>query len=72
MHYPCSFRGGPDFLPFGPGGRVMTDLTHFVHTWKAMERLLVTGKTRAIGVSNFSRIELEQILEKGSVVSLTL
>lgn len=70
MHYPCSFRRGPDLLPFGPDGRMITDPTHFVDTWKAMEKLLITGKTRAIGVSNFSKIELEQVLEKGSVVSL--
>lgn len=70
MHYPCSFRRGPDLLPFGPDDRMITDPTDFVDTWRAMEKLLVTGKTRAIGVSDFSKIELEQVLEKGSVVSV--
>ena len=68
MHYPCAFKRGPDFLPFGSDGKMITDSTHFVDTWKAMEKLLKTGKTRAIGVSNFSKIELEKILEEGSVV----
>ncbi|KAF4458296.1 aldehyde reductase [Fusarium albosuccineum] len=53
MHYPCSFKRGPDLFPTGPD---------------AMEKLLETGKTKAIGVSNFSKIELEQILKHGSVV----
>lgn len=69
MHYPCSFKRGPDFLPFGPDGRMVTETIHFLDTWKAMEKLLATGKVRAIGVSNFSKIELEEILEKGTVVS---
>lgn len=68
MHYPCSFRRGSDFLPFDSNGKMITDPTHFIDTWKAMEKLLKTGKTKAIGVSNFSRIELEQILKEGSVV----
>lgn len=68
MHYPCSFKRGPDLLPFGPDGKMITDPTHFVDTWKAMEGLLHTGKTRAIGVSNFSKIELEQILHHGTIV----
>ena len=69
MHYPCAFKRGPDFLPFGPDGKMITDSTDFVDTWKTMEKLLTTGKTRAIGVSNFSKIELERILKEGTVVS---
>ncbi|KAJ9604352.1 hypothetical protein H2200_011186 [Cladophialophora chaetospira] len=34
----------------------------FVPTWKAMQRLVSNGKTRAIGVSNFSIAELKEIL----------
>ncbi|CAK7235644.1 hypothetical protein SBRCBS47491_009364 [Sporothrix bragantina] len=47
---------------------MVTDPTSFIDTWKAMEKLLKTGKTRAIGVSNFSKSELEVILREGSVV----
>lgn len=71
MHYPCSFKRGPEFEPLGPDGKIITDPTHFLDTWKAMEKLLKTGKTRAIGVSNFSQLEIEEILKHGSVVSNT-
>lgn len=33
-----------------------------------MEKAMKTGKTRAIGISNFSRAELERLLENTSVV----
>lgn len=68
MHYPCSFKRGPDFLPFGPDDKMVTEPTPFLTTWKSMEALLASGKTRAIGVSNFSQRELESILSEGSVV----
>lgn len=68
-HYPCAFRRGPDFMPMGPDGKIIPDSTDFVDTWKAMEKLLLTGKVKAIGVSNFSKLELERILKECSVVS---
>ncbi|KAM5344076.1 hypothetical protein ACJ41O_012613 [Fusarium nematophilum] len=68
MHYPCSFKRGPDLLPFGLDGKMVTDSTPFSDTWKAMEKLLATGKTRAIGVSNFSNVELAQLLRETTVV----
>lgn len=70
MHYPCAFRRGEDLLPFGPDGKIIPDSMPFIETWKAMEKLVATGKTRAIGVSNFSQIELQKILDEGTVVSL--
>lgn len=39
-----------------------------VQTYKAMEKLLSTGKVRAIGVSNFSKAEMERLLANISVV----
>ena len=43
----------------------------FVETWKDMEKLLETGKVRAIGVSNFSVKLLEVLLEEASIVPAT-
>lgn len=38
------------------------DEIFFVETWKAMIQLLQSGKTRHIGVSNFSPAQLEKLL----------
>jgi alcohol dehydrogenase (NADP+) len=40
----------------------------YIDTWKAMEKLIVTGKTKAIGISNFSRTEVEGILKECTIV----
>ncbi|KAI1632093.1 Aldo/keto reductase [Biscogniauxia mediterranea] len=68
MHYPCTFARGPDRFPRDGGGKMILGKTTFVDTWKAMEKLLKTGKTKAIGVSNFSRGELGTLIRECSVV----
>ncbi|HEY2791850.1 MAG TPA: aldo/keto reductase, partial [Micromonosporaceae bacterium] len=40
----------------------------FVETWKAMERMLDTGRVRAIGVSNFHEPHLRRVVAESSVV----
>ena len=40
----------------------------FVDTWKAMEEILKEGKTRAIGVSNFTIPHLKELLRNGKIV----
>jgi diketogulonate reductase-like aldo/keto reductase len=40
----------------------------YVDTYKAMEKLVASGKCRAIGISNFSKAELERLLKETSIV----
>lgn len=70
MHYPCSFKRGPVRFPRedASGEIILADGFDYVDCWKAMEALLSTGKVKAIGMSNFSKGEMENILQKGSVV----
>ena len=68
MHWPSPFKSGPSPFPKDSSGKVEVGTTSYVETWKAMEKLLATGKTKAIGISNFSKKEVETILREGSVV----
>ncbi|KAI1497187.1 putative aldehyde reductase [Biscogniauxia marginata] len=68
MHYPCTFARGEERFPRDSDGKMISGKTTFVDTWKAMENLLKTGKTKAIGVSNFSKGELEILMRECSVV----
>ncbi|KAI8242190.1 hypothetical protein K4K57_010773 [Colletotrichum sp. SAR 10_99] len=70
MHYPCTFARGEYRFPKDASGKMIMGKTTFLDTWKAMEALLKTGKTKAIGVSNFSKDEVQTLLDKGSVMEL--
>lgn len=63
MHYPCA----NDKAEFYKGNNVKVDID-YVETWKAMEKLLDTGKVKAIGISNFSLGETKRLLSNCKVV----
>lgn len=69
IHWPSAFKPSKDLFPKDKDGKNITaPEIDYLETWKAMEKVLKTGKTKAIGISNFSRAEVEKILEHGSVV----
>ncbi|KAI8631663.1 Aldo/keto reductase [Xylariaceae sp. FL1651] len=71
MHWPVGMNpnGNDDRFPKLPDGSrdILWDHDH-VATWKLMEGLLKTGKTKSIGVCNYSRPYLEQLLKQAEVV----
>lgn len=69
MHYPVAFKRGAERFPRDAEGTMLLGETTFVDTWKAMEKLLATGKVKALGVSNFSKGEIETLLRECDTVS---
>ena len=68
MHYPCTFARGPDRFPRHADGRMIHGETSFLDTWKAMEQVASSGKAKAIGVSNFSKGEVQTLLDGAHTV----
>ena len=68
MHWPCAFKPGSEQFPRDSENNMETAKISYVDTWKAMEKLLTTGKTKAIGISNFSRAEVEDLLHQTTIV----
>ncbi|KAL6703279.1 hypothetical protein ACN47E_010067 [Coniothyrium glycines] len=68
MHWPSPFARGDDMFPKDKDGKVKTGDSDYVDTYRAMEKCLESGKARAIGVSNFSKAELESLIKETSVV----
>lgn len=68
MHWPVAFAPGDRFFPLDDNGVFKLADISIVDTWKAMEALLKTGKTRAIGVSNFNVRRLKELLSNSTVV----
>ncbi|KAK3337525.1 NADP-dependent oxidoreductase domain-containing protein, partial [Cercophora scortea] len=71
VHWPLLMNpeGNDDKFPKLPNGErdIIRGYNH-VDTWKQMEQLLATGKTKAIGVSNYSKRYLEQLLPHATVI----
>lgn len=71
MHWPIAMnpRGNHEKFPKLPDGSrdLVLERSH-VDTWKGLEKLLGTGKVKAIGVCNYSKRNLEELLQKGDVV----
>ncbi|KAH7106621.1 Aldo/keto reductase [Auriculariales sp. MPI-PUGE-AT-0066] len=60
MHWPMAFIDGRTLKP--------DESPTIVETWREMEKLLVTGKVKAIGVSNFSIARLQTLIDRCTVV----
>ncbi|KZF18855.1 Aldo/keto reductase [Xylona heveae TC161] len=69
IHWPSPFARGKDPMPKGPDGKIKIDRSiDFIDTWKEMERLQKSGKAKAIGISNFSKAELDRLLDHATIV----
>jgi len=68
MHWPLAFKAGPVPVARGDDGNVVFEPVDITETYKAMEELVATGKTKAIGVSNFSINNLEKLLKVATIV----
>ena len=38
--------------------------THYLDTWRTLEKILKTGKVKAIGLSNFTKEQIQDILDE--------
>lgn len=69
IHWPLNFVSGPSPFPTDPTtGRVRLSSTPIAKTWEGMESVLKTGKTKAIGVSNFLVKDIDDLLKTAKVV----
>ena len=68
MHWPVAFKSGNTLSPKDKDGKREIENIPYLDTWKAMEKLVKTGKTKAVGISNFSKAEVETLLKEGSIV----
>jgi alcohol dehydrogenase (NADP+) len=68
IHWPSPFARGSDMFPKDSNGKTKPGDADYVDTYKAMEKCYKSGKAKAIGISNFSKAELERLLKETSVV----
>ncbi|EJU03467.1 Aldo/keto reductase [Dacryopinax primogenitus] len=68
MHWPMAFHYRPDGSKRADGKPDLDEETTFSKTWADMEKLVGTGKVRAIGISNFSVQNLDILLKDAKIV----
>ncbi|GHJ83695.1 hypothetical protein NliqN6_0097 [Naganishia liquefaciens] len=72
MHWPIPLNGENKSHPLVPtranGARDLDEEWSYIDTWKEMEKLVDTGKVKAIGVSNCSVPYLEELLKHAKIV----
>ncbi|XP_061085218.1 aldo-keto reductase family 1 member B1-like isoform X2 [Conger conger] len=64
IHWPMGFKAGNELMPVDSQGLTVSDGTSFLDTWEGMEELIDLGLVRAIGISNFNRQQMEELLNK--------
>ncbi|KIM63911.1 hypothetical protein SCLCIDRAFT_673144 [Scleroderma citrinum Foug A] len=75
VHWPVAFPPGNDLFPRVPNEQDVTLIdteTSLVDTWKAMIKLLNTGKVKSIGVSNFTIAQLKGIIAATKTIPKTI
>ncbi|CAM1501586.1 Fc.00g035700.m01.CDS01 [Cosmosporella sp. VM-42] len=71
IHWPVLLNpeGNHDKFPTHPdGSRDIIRSYNHVDTWKQMEKLVATGKTKGVGVCNYSKRYLEELLPHATIV----
>lgn len=74
MHMPMGyeFRNfDTELLPKNAAGDLVYDERDYVDTWKAMEKLMGTGKVRSLGISNFNSEQITKLLGNASIKPVT-
>ncbi|KAF7658023.1 hypothetical protein LDENG_00018330 [Lucifuga dentata] len=63
IHFPVGLKKTGDELFPKKDGKLLTSDIDYVDVWRGMEALQASGKVRSIGVSNFSILQLERLLD---------
>uniref|UniRef100_V9KUK8 alcohol dehydrogenase (NADP(+)) n=1 Tax=Callorhinchus milii TaxID=7868 RepID=V9KUK8_CALMI len=62
IHWPMAFERGDNLVPKNEDGSMRYSDTDYKDTWKAMEKLVEKGLTKAIGLSNFNANQIDDLL----------
>jgi len=62
IHSPLSFQTSDQLFPVNEKGEIIFDHVDIVELWRNMEELVISGRVKNIGVSNFNMAQLQRIL----------
>ncbi|XP_047499304.1 aldo-keto reductase family 1 member B1-like isoform X2 [Penaeus chinensis] len=68
IHWPMGYKEGGEKFPTDENGKTLYSDVDYIETWPAMEEAVEAGLVRSIGVSNFSKDQIERILQIAKIV----
>lgn len=67
IHWPMGYKEGGDKMPKDSSGKFIYSDVDYVETWQGMEEAVRSGLVKSIGVSNFSKKQIERVMEEGQI-----
>ncbi|XP_018320818.2 aldose reductase-like [Agrilus planipennis] len=71
IHWPFAFKEENGLFPTDSDGNLIYSDVDYVDTWKALEKVCQKGLTKAIGISNFNKRQIERILKNATITPVT-
>lgn len=66
IHWPMGYQEGGELFPKN-GEKMLYSDVDYLETWRALEQKVKEGKIRSIGLSNFSKEQVERVASSGTV-----
>lgn len=71
IHWPLAHKEEQGLFPVDDKGNILFSFIDFVATWKEMEKLVDDGLVKSIGISNFSKNQIERLLVSARIKPVT-
>ncbi|CAG2109814.1 unnamed protein product [Medioppia subpectinata] len=72
VHWPMSFKQVDDTLwPTGADGQIIEGNIDYIEAYKGLEDCVKAGLVKSIGISNFTRDQVQRLLDATSIVPVT-
>ncbi|CAH1797541.1 unnamed protein product, partial [Owenia fusiformis] len=67
IHWPYGFKEGLGNLPKDEAGNVLYSDVNYLDTWKVLEELVDEGILKAIGLSNFNSVQIQDVIDNSRI-----
>lgn len=71
IHWPQAYQEDGELFPKDKDGQTAYSLVDYVDTWRELEKAVDEGLIKSIGVSNFSRSQVERVLSMARIKPVT-
>ncbi|XP_063795471.1 aldo-keto reductase family 1 member A1-like [Pseudophryne corroboree] len=72
MHFPIAFTRTDTIFPINPDATLQYEYTDYKDTWRVMEKMVEKGLTKSIGLANFNRRQIDDILSIAKIKPVVL